>query len=469
MFDSHSIICFLFPRLLGVVYFFMFFPFLFQIRALIGKEGILPVKSLLEIYQTNLGKWRYYWIPSVFWLGASDAALVAVPAAGSLLAIFLALGYYPALLLPILIFLHLSIITAGQDFLSFGWEMLFCEISFNAFLISLTNDYNLAAWFSINLLLFRFHFKSGTSKLQSGDPSWRDLTALKYHYETQPIPNAVAWYIHKLPLWFHKFSTALVLFVEIVVPFGIFGGEMLRLLTFIPLFLLQAAICLSGNYSYLNYLTAVLVALLLSDKVLAPFIPVQAIAASPLWLHGFVTLAAVLLIVLQLLRLWNDFFYNQRISQFLIYFEPFHLANRYGIFAIMTTKRYEVVIEGSDDNEHWQEYLFCYKPSEVERRPRQIAPFQPRLDWSAWFLPFQYFEEERWFHNFLLCLLEGRKEVLKLLRHNPFPLQPPRYIRVQMYLYTFSDGKLKKETGQWWKREYVGQFSPTLALKPKEP
>ncbi len=462
-FDSYHTICALFPRLLGVVYLFMFFPFLFQIRGLIGKEGILPIEPLLNVYQKNLGKRRFYWIPSVFWYSASDKALMAVPAIGSFLAILLIAGLYPFILLPVLILLHLSIITAGQDFLSFGWEMFFCEISYNAFLISLTNDLNPLAWFSINLLIFRFHLKSGTSKLQSHDPSWRNLMALKYHYETQPIPNPLAWYVHKLPLWFHKFSTAAVLFLEIVVPFGVFGSETIRFITFGALFFLQFAIWISGNYSYLSYLTAVLVTLLISDKFLPFAVPAK--AASPLFLHIFVSVGALLLIALQLLRLWNDYLYKHRKVKFLSYFEPFFLANRYGIFAVMTTKRYEMVIEGSDDEQNWQEYLFYYKPSEVNRRPRQIAPYQPRLDWSAWFLPFDYFEHEKWLQNFLYCLLMGREQVLKLLRHNPFPGKPPRYIRVQMYQYTFSDAKTKKATGQWWVREHIGQFSPTLSLR----
>ena len=464
MFSSHQIIIALFPRLLGVIYLFMFMPFLFQIKALVGKEGILPIEPLLRRYQKHLGLKRFYWVPSVFWAGASDKALVAVPAIGSVLACLLIAGFHPCILLPILILLHISIITAGQDFLSFGWEMFFCEISYNTILISMTGDLNLFAWFSINLLLFRFHLKSGTSKLQSQDPSWRNLMALKYHYETQPIPNALAWYVHKLPLWFHKFSTAAVLFLEIVVPFGVFGGETIRMFTFAALFFLQVAIWISGNYSYLNYLTAVFVTLLLSDKYLAPYFTAVSYPSGPA-LHSAVSVAALLLIALQLMRLWNDFFHNPRIASLLVYFEPFYLANRYGIFAVMTTKRYEVVIEGSDDNETWKEYLFRYKPSEVDRRPRQIAPFQPRLDWSAWFLPFRDFSDEPWFQSFIYCLLSGNKQVLKLLRHNPFPDKPPRYMRVQMYLYTYSDTKLKKETGQWWVREYVGQFSPTVSLR----
>lgn len=465
MLESHAIICALFPRMLGIIYLFVFVPFLFQIKGLIGKEGILPISPLLKHYQKYLGWKRFYWLPSVFWASASDRALMIVPAIGSLLALLLFLGFYPFILLPLLILLHISLISAGQDFLSFGWEMFFCEISYNAFLISLTNDINPLAWFSINLLLFRFHLKSGTSKLQSRDPSWRNLMALKYHYETQPIPNAIAWYFHKLPLWFHKFSTAAVLFIEIVVPFGVFGGETVRLATFAILFFLQLAIWISGNYSYLNYLTAVLLTLLLSDQFLSPYFHTPVHEPSSWLLHGFVSAGALLLIVLQLMRLWNDFSYRRSISQCLAYFEPFYLANIYGIFAVMTTKRYEVVIEGSDDKEDWEEYLFRYKPSELNRRPRQVSPYQPRLDWSAWFLPFQNFEQEKWFHQFLFCLLEGKKEVLKLLRHNPFPDKPPTFIRVQLYQYTYSDFQTKKETGNWWNREYVGQFSPNLKLK----
>jgi lipase maturation factor 1 len=463
--DAYSISLALFPRLLGVIYLFVFFPFLFQILGLIGEKGILPIEPLLSIYEKHFGWKKFYAIPSVFWVSASDRALMIVPALGTFLGFLLALSFSPPLLLPLLILLHLSIITAGQDFLTFGWELFCCEIGYNAFLISLTNDLNPFAWISLNLLIFRFHLKSGTSKLQSGDPSWRNLMALKYHYETQPLPNAVAWYIHKLPLWFHKFTTVAVLFLEIIVPFGVFGGELLRLITFALLFFLQAMIALSGNYSYLNFLTAVLVVPLVSDNYLSPFFHAAAKAPSPLPLHIAVSFGALFLILLQLWRLWSDYFYNAPSLKFFHHIEPFFFANRYGIFAVMTTERYEIVIEGSQDLNTWQEYLFYYKPSEINRRPRQIAPYQPRLDWSAWFLPFRNYGGEKWLHHLLFCLLEGRSEVLKLLRFNPFPDKPPKYIRANMYLYTFSDWKTKRDTGAWWVREPVGQFSPTMMLK----
>lgn len=461
--DSYQIICAYFPRLLGLIYIFTFFPFLFQIRGLIGENGILPVHNFLKAYKRQLGNKRFYLLPSVFWINGSDKMLLFVPFLGTFLGFLLMLGYYPCLLLPILVLLHISIISAGQDFLSFGWEMYFCEISINTFLLSLTNHPNLFAWISINLLLFRFHLKSGTSKLQSGDATWRNFTTLEYHYETQPIPNGLSWYFHKFPAWFQKVSTLFVLFLEIVVPFGVLGDENMRFATFILLFLLQASIWISGNYSYLNYLTAVFTTLLISDS----FFPFQAAAKpdSPFWLHNMVALPALGLIALQLLRIWNDFFYDWRIEKFLSHFQPFHLCNRYGIFSVMTTLRYEIVIEGSADGENWQEYLFYYKPSEVERRPRQIAPYQPRLDWSAWFLPFTTFDQETWFQNLLYRLLQGKKEVLKLLRYNPFPDAPPKFIRAKLYLYKFTTAEQKKKTGHWWVREYVGDYAPVLNLR----
>lgn len=388
---------------------------------------------------------------------------MGVTALGTALAVLLALGFYPFLLLPLLIIIHLSIVTVGQDFLSFGWEMFFLEISYNVFFLSLTHKPNIFIWISLNLLIFRFHLQAGASKLQSGDPNWRNLMALCYHYQTQPIPNMIAWYFHKLPVWFHKFSVAMMLFVEIIVPFAIFGTEEMRLAAFILLFLLQLFIWVSGNYSYFNHLTMVLVLLLVSDTYLEPlFGMADSRPTSPWLLQVFVSIVGIIFITLQLLQLWNHFFRNATVGRILYKIYPYHLANRYGIFAIMTTTRYEISVEGSDDGQIWKEYLFPYKPSELNRRPRQISPYQPRLDWQAWFLPFDYFENAVWFQNFLYRLLEGSPHVLALLRHNPFPDMPPRFIRARMYVYEFSDATTKKRLGYWWVRSFVREYSPVV-------
>jgi hypothetical protein len=463
--DSHLIIANLFPRLMGIIYFFSLGSFLFQIRGLIGERGILPVKAYLNPFQQRWGKRRFYWIPTVFWLNSSDQALMFITGLGTFLAILLTLGVYPFLMLPLLFLIHLSIISVGQDFLSFGWEMFFLETSCHAFLLSLTSVPNLVVWISVYLLIFRFHIQAGTSKLLSREPVWRNLTALAYHYQTQPLPNTIAWYLHKFPLWFHKLSTLMTLLIEIVLPFAIFGPKELQLTAFLGFFFLQFVVWLSGNYSYLNHLTVVLVSLLINDSYLQFFFSLPDTSLTSEYLDFFLYTAGSIMIFLQLLRLYHHFSHNKKVGRILSYIEPFHIANRYGIFAVMTTTRYEIVIEGSHDKKEWKEYIFFYKPSEITHRPRRVSPYQPRIDWQAWFLPFEEFNSRIWFQNLLYRLLEGSPQVLSLLKFNPFPDKPPLFIRAIVYIYEFSDRKTKQSKGEWWRRTYVGPYSPVLYRK----
>lgn len=465
--DNYTLSLELFYRLLGFIYFFAFGAFLFQIRGLIGQQGILPISNLLTFSHHRVGKKAYYYIPSLFWWWNSDTALMTVTAIGTALSVLLMLNVYPAILLPLLFILYLSIVSVGQDFLSFGWEGFCLETTFHAIFLSLTSTPNLFVWISLNFLIFRFHFHAAASKLQSGDRTWRTLTALCYHYETQPIPNALAWYAHKLPIWFHKFSTVLMLFIQLVIPFLVFGNETMRLIAFCFFFLLQFSIWATGNYSYLNHLTVVMCIPLIGNSFLEPFLgPAPPLYPTPNWLNIPISLVGLTLIFLQAIRFWHHFYRNnQTIYRILMAVQPFHLANRGGIFAIMTTERYEIVIEGSNDKVDWKEYLFWHKPSELNRRPRRVAPYQPRIDWQAWFLPFSTFREESWIQNMLVRLLEGSPQVLKLLRYNPFPDAPPKYLRIQLYLYKFTDFKTKKETGNWWQRTYIQEYSPVLMRK----
>lgn len=464
--ESYSTIIVLFPRLLGLIYFCAIGAFWFQMRGLLGSNGILPIQTFLKRMDIRyLRLKKYYYIPTLFWINSSDFALMGVVVLGVICSIVLMLGFYPALMLLLLYILHLSIVSAGQDFLAFGWEGLLLEITVHAFLMSLTPIPNLAVWISINFLLFRFHIQAGLVKLQSRDYAWRDLTAIGYHYQSQPLPVALAWYAYKLPLWFQKFSTFMMFVTELVIPFGIFGSDTVRAMTFVALFGLQFLIWLTGNFSYLNHLTAVLCTILLSDRILG----ISLIAPSPdtsfSILNIFLTGCGIALLTLQVIRMWGQLWPHPKLSQILQTIAPFHLVNRYGIFAMMTKDRYEIVIEGSEDGQIWKEYLFKYKPSEITRRPRRISPYQPRIDWQVWFLPFSDFEVEEWFQNFLAHLLKGTPEVLKLLRLNPFPDKPPQYLIVSLYDYKFSSFEEKRAYGWWWKRELVGRYTPRLSLK----
>jgi len=464
--ENYSIAIHLFIRGLGLIYFIAFFPFLFQIKGLIGSKGILPLEKYLEFIKSKIGSLAYWRFPSVFWLNSSDVSLICVVSVGVICSLLLILGIYPLILIPILYILYISIIKAGQDFLSFGWELFLMEISLNAFLLCLTNTPNPFVWISINFLLFRFHFQAGAVKLQSGDRHWSNLTALKFHYQTQPIANTAAWYVHKLPMWFHKISCLMMFFVELIVPFGIFGGEELRFAVYIFLVGLQLAIWFTGNFSYLNYITVILCTLLLSDYYLSGIFDIPTTPAPSHWvISTAASIAGIVFFTLQLMNVWNHFLRIPIFNKVLKNISQFYLVNRYGIFAVMTTHRYEIVIEGSDDGITWKEYSFKHKASEVKRRPKRISPYQPRLDWQVWFLPFNNYNSEIWFQNFLMRLLQGEKTVLSLLGKTPFTDHPPKYIRALSYEYVFSDAKTKKESGAWWVRNYIGEYSPTLCLK----
>lgn len=465
--SSSSIAIDLFFRLLGFVYLFAIGAFLDQIRGLLGQEGILPISGFLEALKRRFGKKVYYLVPTLFWLNSSDKMLTGTVLVGIAASLCLIAGFATPWMLLLLFILFLSIVSSGQDFLSFGWEMFLLEMTANAFLLALS-PHNVLAWISLNFLLFRFHFQAGIVKLQSKDASWRNLTGLAYHYQTQPIPNVQAWFFHKLPLTFHKFSTLFMFAVELAICFGIFGNETMRFATFVLLFGLQFTIWFTGNFSYLNHLTAAFCVILISNRFFPSFFSGPAFPPAHPYVNLFVGAAAGGLLFLQIA---NFCFHVIKpysfIKKLLNPFSPFHIVNRYGIFAVMTTQRYEIVVEGSNDGVNWKEYLFKHKPSEVSRRPHRIAPYQPRLDWQAWFLPFSSCESNHWFQNFLYRLLTGSPPVLRLLREVPFD-QPPKYLRALAYLYTFTSWKEKRTTGDWWKREFKGIYAPTIRLEDKE-
>lgn len=457
------------PRLLGLIYFFAIGAFLFQIKGLLGKNGILPVKDYLNYFRLHSSRKIYFYIPSLFWFNASDRALMGLTFFGTFLSLLLMLGFYPSVLLGLLFIIYLSIVSVGQDFLSFGWESFLLEITFYTFWVSLTPIPNLVMWINLNFLLFRFYIQAGAVKLQSGDVAWRNLTGAAFHYQSQPLPNTWSWYVYKWPLMIHKMSTLFMFFVELIVPFGLFLSDDIRAIAGILFISLQIAFWLTGNFSFLNHLTAVFCIIAFDNRMLSFFYEATPLPQAEGLSNDILNVIGSLFLILQGLRLWHHFQYNNHLlAKCLAWFSPFHLINRYGLFAIMTKERYEIIVEGSEDGIKWEEYLCWFKPSEITRRPRRISPFQPRLDWQMWFLPFDDFESATWFHQFLSHLLKGTPEVLKLIRHNPFSKHPPKYIRALMYDYRFSSVNQKKELEWWWQREYIGPFSPVMTLKEKE-
>jgi hypothetical protein len=444
----------LFLKALGAIYLIAFVSFGVQSAGLIGAQGILPAANYLRGMRAALGMRAFWYAPTVFWLNSSDTALRAAWIAGAAMAIVLMLGFFRRTCLIALLILYLSISTAGQDFWSFQWDILLTEAGF----LAIFADGSPGRTWLFRWLLFRLMFMSGAVKLVSGDPTWRDLTALNYHYFTQPLPTPIAWYMARLPGWFQKASTACVFLVELVVPFAIFAPLKLRRIAAGLMAGLQALILLTGNYTFFNLLALALCLFLFAEGPPQPETRV----------HRGVTLALLVFVIttggLQFLEMFHAPL-PASAQSYLAWISPLRLVNAYGLFAVMTTTRPEIVVEGSNDGTTWLPYEFRYKPGEVRRAPPWVAPYQPRLDWQMWFAALGSADENRWFYNFAARLLQGSAPVLGLLERNPFPGRPPRYIRAVVYEYRFTDYAERRSSGAWWRREEKGMYLPAISLR----
>lgn len=454
----------LLPRLLGAIYLVTFASLLRQVRGLYGSRGILPMSELLAELRAGLGRRAYRLCPTLFWLNSSDAALSAGCLAGIVLSLLLMAGLAPVPLLFLLWLLYLSFVAAGQEFLSYQWDTLLLETGFMTIFLPLAAPAPPLVQFAYCFFLFRFIFSSGAVKLLSGDATWRNLTALCYHYETQPIPNRMAWHAHQQPAALKKLSTLMTLIFELAVPLLALGPQPARLCCFVLMIFLQTLIFATGNYGFFNLLTMVLALPLLDDRLLAPYLELPAASA------GAAATAAVsaifaLFLVLNLCQLMALFHRPSWLSRLLRFLSPLMISNHYGLFAVMTTDRFEFVIEGSRDRQHWLAYEFPYKPGDPKRPPRQAAPYHPRLDWQMWFAALNPGSVEPWLGNLIVRLLKGSAPVLALFQHNPFPDSPPNYIRLSVYRYHFSSRAVKREQGLWWERTLVGRFQPMTLNK----
>jgi len=310
-------------------------------------------------------------------------------------------------------------------------------------------------------LLFRLMLLSGAVKLLSGDITWRTLAALNFHYYTQPLPTPVAWYMHQLPGWFQEASIVVMFAIELGAPFLIFTPRRVRFFAGSCIVFLQVMIFLTGNYTYFNLLAIALCVLLLDDAALGRCAP------RTNKLKGVPLVVAAVILLISSGQLMAEFFggmpaparFAQRV------FAPFYLTNTYGLFAVMTTVRHEIIVQGSNDRAQWRDYEFKYKPGAVDRPPRWVAPHQPRLDWQMWFAALGSYHNNPWFVNFVFRLLQGSPDVLALLGRDPFSGAPPRYIRALFYDYTFTDFETRRRTGAWWKREPRGTYLPAVSLQ----
>ncbi len=455
-----------------------------QIRGLIGARGILPAHSLLEALAPAMGAARWWRLPTLFWLGASDSALIGVCLGGLLFSLLLLVDLVPAVSLAAIWVAYLSLANVSRVFLGYQWDSLLLEAALLAFfLVPLglhpgTKPLPVVPKWPRRLLvflLFRLMFSSGWVKLASGDPSWRHLTALDYHFQTQPLPTWVAWYFQQLPAAFHRWMTGGVLVIELAVPFLLFGPRRLKQVAFLFLVLLQLLIAATGNYAFFNLLTIALCFLLLDDETWPAWArrwasrsdstesPRQRFLLRPLVAGSMIFLG--LLGTLQLATTCSaNLAAAPPIRGILAGAAPFRSTNPYGLFAVMTTARHEISIEGSLDGKTWRQYRFRYKPGPIGRRPGFVAPYQPRLDWQMWFAALGACRQSPWFLAFAERLLTGDRAVTNLLANDPFPRQPPRYLRTTVDDYRFSDWAARHRTGAWWRKERLGPYCPELTL-----
>ncbi|MFN7141021.1 MAG: lipase maturation factor family protein, partial [Limisphaerales bacterium] len=345
----------------------------------------------------------------------------------------------------------------------------------------------IAHWL-LRWVLFRLIFQSGLVKLASGDPTWRDFTALQYHYETQPLPTFIGWYVHQAPLWFHQFCVGAMFAVQLIVPFFIFGPRRLRIFAAGAIVGLELLIAITGNYGFFNFLSLSLCVLLLDDQTLnrtlrgrwANWLGERKTAffaslscASRTRGERLRRAGLMMLLLFTLLMTLPNIARNLRWDRWIpewatrtqAWFSPFRTMNSYGLFAIMTTTRPEIVVEGSSDGRTWLVYQFKYKPGDLRKRPPFNAPHQPRLDWQMWFAALGAYQQNPWFLQFAQRLLEGSPAVIDLLEENPYPDKPPKYIRATVYNYRFTDFETRNKTGQWWQRELQGPYCPVLYLE----
>jgi hypothetical protein len=460
-------------RGLGAIYFVAFLNVVCQFRPLLGEHGLLPVPAYLK----RVSFWQ---APSLFHLGYSDrlASIVAWAGLGLSVVTLTGVSDSGSLWLSLTIWLtlyalYLSIVNVGQSFYGFGWESMLLEAGFFvAFLGPQSAAPSLVPLLALRWMLFRVELGAGLIKLR-GDPCWRDLTCLYYHHETQPLPNPLSAYFHHLPRVAHRASVAFSHFVQLVVPFGLFGPPWLAAAAGALIILQQAVLIMSGNYAWLNWLTIVLGFSAFDTDALALVLPLEPSPVSPRaaafdWL--LYTLAVITL-VLSIKPTFNLLSKRQAMNAS---YNSLHLVGSYGAFGSVTRQRYEVVLEGTSDREpsgvsQWREYGFKAKPGDPQRRPSQWAPYHLRLDWLMWFLPLRSLVLSSgvltrgypsWFIRLVEKLLAADPATLALLGTNPFPEQPPTHVRASFYAYQLLGPAERRRTGAYWKRQHIGEYLP---------
>jgi len=510
----------IFLRALGLIYFSAFYSLIFQIKGLIGPNGILPAGDYLEAVSAALHGSRFWFAPTLLWFSSSNHALMLISWAGLIASLLVIFNVWPRMALVICFVCFLSFVTAAQDFAGYQSDGMLLEAGFLSLFFAppglwpgLARGHapSRASLFLLKWEWFCIYFESGIVKIASGDQSWRHLTALDDYYQNGPLPTWLGWYAQKLPHGVHAGTVILTFVVELIVAWMMFLPRRFRIACFCIVTPFQLGIALTANYTFINYLLLSLGFLLLDDDVfetilprrLCSFIersasrisagtPISPLAESAVrpadspaaklaapasgtnwrrWIHiekmsfaGFFLALILYITGAQLvLMLVPGLPLPQAPARWL---SPFRVADSYGLFAVMTHARYEIEFQATRDGKTWIAYPFRYKPQDVKSAPGIYAPYQPRFDWNLWFAslgPWQNYRFVVWTEE---RLLDNEPDVIALFAGNPFPGAPPQQVRALIYQYWFTDLKTKREQGLWWRRELLGEYAPSLEREP---
>ena len=493
----------LFLRALAAIYFSAFFSLLFQIRGLIGPQGILPAQRYLTEVANAVGSSRYWYAPSVYWLSASSHMLMAVTWIGLLASVAAFFNLWPRLCFFYCFLSFLSFVSVAGDFSGYQSDGMLLEAGFIALFFcppgllpgwAADHPPPRASLFLLQWEWFRIYFESGMVKILSGDPQWRTFTAMDDYYQNGPLPTWIGWYVGHLPHSFHAFATGATLFLEFVIVLMLFLPRRLRLICFLIVTPWEAGVILTANYTFLNYLVLSLGFLLLDDRYLIRYLPQrfrprtgdQRIVADAAQLDDDVVqpastlrehLSSISTAITAVMLTWVGYAtFAQLVSMPMghmvlpsapvVALEPFRIANQYGLFAVMTRGRYEIEFQGSNDNQNWTPYPFRYKPQALDKAPGLYAPYQPRFDWNLWFASFGDWQRNQIVPLTEEHLLQNDADVLNLFQSNPFPKSPPRYVRAVIWQYEFTSLEEKRQTGNWWRSQLLGLYAPVLTRTP---
>ena len=493
----------LFLRALGAVYFSAFFSLVFQIRGLMGPAGILPVADYLHAVAQSLANWQRFWYaPTLLWFASGPLMLSALCWAGIVASLLLVLNLWPRGMLVICFVCFLSFVSAAQDFSGYQSDGMLLEAGFISCFFAPpglhpgwggTHPASRASLLLLEWEWFRIYFESGVVKLLSGDPEWRNFTAMDEYYQNGPLPTWIGWYVQHLPHWFHAATAHATLSLELGLVWMLFLPRRWRTACFFIVTAWQIGVILTANYTFLNYLVLAMGVLLLDDRFALNTLPrkgksrfiaatsSRTVASTPRlsgwneklrrsWAAAKLSMSAVLLAWVFYATTTELVWMFVRMplpASPVVALEPFRIANRYGLFAVMTRGRYEIEFQGSRDGQEWMAYPFRYKPQELNQRPRIYAPYQPRFDWNLWFASLGSWREYPIVTSTAVCLLSNDKDVLALFAGSSFSQQPPRQIRIVLWQYWFTTMEEKRISGMWWRRQWLGLYAPTLERDQK--